>query len=43
MGIGIELNVILAYAFGLILLYLVGWLLVVPIKIVGKTERRGTR
>jgi len=36
MGIGIELNVILAYAFGLILLYLVGWLLVVPIKIVGK-------
>jgi len=32
MGLGIELNVILAFAFGLILLYLLGWLLIIPVK-----------
>lgn len=31
---GVELSVILAYAVGLILLYLVGWFLVIPIKII---------
>jgi len=31
---GLELSVILAYAVGLILLYLVGWILVIPIKII---------
>ena len=34
MGIGIELNIILAYAFGLILLYILGYILLVPIKLV---------
>ncbi|WP_132246135.1 pro-sigmaK processing inhibitor BofA family protein [Marinisporobacter balticus] len=29
---GIELNIILAYAFGLILLYIVGYILLIPIK-----------
>mgnify|MGYP003016425377 CR=1 FL=1 len=29
-------SVILAYAFGLVLLYLIGMLLVIPIKIIGK-------
>ncbi|WP_202709457.1 pro-sigmaK processing inhibitor BofA family protein [Sporosalibacterium faouarense] len=33
---GIELSVILAYVFGLILLYFIGWILIVPIKIIGK-------
>ena len=32
MGMGIELNIILAYAFGLILLYIMGYILLVPIK-----------
>ncbi len=32
MGVGVELNIILAYAFGLILLYIIGYLLLVPIK-----------
>ncbi|MTI48797.1 MAG: pro-sigmaK processing inhibitor BofA [Firmicutes bacterium] len=36
MGMGIELSVILAYVFGLILLYFIGWILIVPIKIIGK-------
>lgn len=31
---GLELTVILAYAIGLILLYLIGWFLVIPIKII---------
>ena len=31
---GLELSVILAYAVGLILLYLIGWILVIPIKII---------
>lgn len=32
----IEYNAILAYVFGLILLYLIGWFLLAPLKIVGK-------
>lgn len=34
LAIGIPLNTILAFAGGLVLLYLVGWLLLVPLKIV---------
>jgi inhibitor of the pro-sigma K processing machinery len=34
MGISIDFSVILAYAFGLLLLYIVGWLLVMPIKFI---------
>ncbi|MBS3994327.1 MAG: pro-sigmaK processing inhibitor BofA family protein [Alkaliphilus sp.] len=41
MGIGIELNVILAYAFGLILLYIIGYLLLVPIKWIVKLVYNG--
>ena len=33
MGLDIPLDVILAYALGLVLLYLVGWLLLVPLKL----------
>ena len=33
---GIELNVVVAYVFGLIVLYLVGWILLVPLKFVFK-------
>ncbi|MBM7615563.1 pro-sigmaK processing inhibitor BofA family protein [Alkaliphilus hydrothermalis] len=33
---GLEINIILAYALGLILLYVVGWVLLVPLKLVGK-------
>ncbi len=33
---GFELSVILAYAFGLILLYIVGWILLVPLKMLVK-------
>ncbi len=32
MGLDIELGVILAYAAGLILLYFVGWILIIPLK-----------
>lgn len=32
MGLEIELGVILAYAAGLILLYFIGWILIIPIK-----------
>ena len=32
MGISIDFSVILAYAFGLLLLFIVGWLLVMPVK-----------
>ncbi|WHH57105.1 pro-sigmaK processing inhibitor BofA family protein [Petroclostridium sp. X23] len=32
----IEYNVVIAYVFGLILLYFVGWILLVPLKIVIK-------
>lgn len=31
---GFELSIILAYAFGLILLYIVGWVLLVPLKFI---------
>lgn len=31
---GFELSIILAYAFGLILLYVVGWILLIPIKLI---------
>lgn len=41
MGIGMEINIILAYAFGLILLYIVGYVLLVPIKIVIKLVYNG--
>lgn len=41
MGIGMEINIILAYAFGLILLYIVGYALLVPIKIVIKLVYNG--
>jgi inhibitor of the pro-sigma K processing machinery len=34
MGISLDLNVIMAYAFGLLLLYIVGWLLVMPLKFI---------
>lgn len=36
-----EINIILAYAFGLILLYIVGYVLLVPIKIVIKLVYNG--
>ncbi|MTI54271.1 MAG: pro-sigmaK processing inhibitor BofA [Geosporobacter ferrireducens] len=36
-----EINIILAYAFGLILLYIVGYILLVPIKIVIKLMYNG--
>jgi inhibitor of the pro-sigma K processing machinery len=36
MPLGIPWDVILAYALGLILLYVVGWLLLVPLKIILK-------
>lgn len=34
MGLDIPFDIIIAYAAGLILLYVVGWLLLVPLKIV---------
>ena len=34
MGISLDLNIVLAYAFGLLLLYIVGWLLVMPVKFI---------
>ncbi len=36
MGLGIEAEAVLAYVFGLILLYLAGWLLLAPFKVVLK-------
>jgi inhibitor of the pro-sigma K processing machinery len=33
LGLNIPLNIIIGYALGLILLYLVGWLLLVPLKL----------
>jgi inhibitor of the pro-sigma K processing machinery len=33
---GVEISIILAYAFGLILLYMLGWILLVPIKFLTK-------
>ena len=34
MGISIDFSVVLAYAFGLLLLYIIGWLLVMPVKFI---------
>ena len=34
MGISVDFSVLLAYAFGLLLLYIVGWLLVMPLKFI---------
>ena len=36
MGLNIPFNIIIAYAIGLIALYLIGWLLLVPLKIILK-------
>ncbi len=33
MGMGMEISIILAYALGLILLYIIGWVLLVPLKL----------
>ncbi len=33
MGLDIPLNIILFYALGLVLLYFIGWLLLVPLKL----------
>lgn len=33
MGLDIPFNIIIAYGIGLVLLYVVGWLLLVPLKI----------
>jgi inhibitor of the pro-sigma K processing machinery len=41
MGMGVELNIILAYAFGLILLYIVGYILLIPIKWIIKLMYNG--
>lgn len=38
---GIGINIILAYAAGLVLLYLLGWVLLVPIKIVWRLLYNG--
>lgn len=38
---GIGINIILAYAAGLLLLYLLGWVLLVPIKIVWRLLYNG--
>ncbi|GHU84099.1 hypothetical protein FACS189415_7700 [Bacteroidia bacterium] len=36
MGLNIQFDVVIAYAFGLVLLYIIGWLLLVPFKAVWK-------
>lgn len=36
MDFGIELSVIMAYIFGLVLLYFIGWILIIPIKLICK-------
>lgn len=38
---GVELNIILAYAFGLILLYIIGYILLIPIKWIVKFVYNG--
>lgn len=37
----IEFNVVIAYVFGLVLLYIVGWVLVVPLKVIIKLIYNG--
>lgn len=41
MGLNIEYDVLIAYVLGLLLLYIVGWLLLVPFKIVLKLLLNG--
>lgn len=41
MGVQLDLNVILAYAFGLLLLYIIGWLLAKPIKLIVRLVYNG--
>lgn len=41
MGLDIELGVIVAYAAGLILLYFVGWILIIPLKYLVKLMING--
>lgn len=41
MGLSIQYDVIIAYALGLLLLYIIGWLLLVPFKIVLKLLLNG--
>lgn len=36
MSFGMEISIILAYAFGLVLLYVIGYIMLVPIKIILK-------
>ncbi|WP_129721660.1 pro-sigmaK processing inhibitor BofA family protein [Xylanivirga thermophila] len=36
MGLNIPVNVIVAYGLGLLLLYVIGWLLLVPFKVIWK-------
>lgn len=41
MGFGMEISIILAYAFGLVILYVVGYLLLFPLKILLKLLLNG--
>jgi len=41
MGLGLSFEVILFFALGLVLLYLLGWLLVAPLKVVLKLILNG--
>lgn len=41
MGLNIPFNIIMAYAIGLIALYLIGWLLLVPLKVILKFIANG--
>jgi inhibitor of the pro-sigma K processing machinery len=36
MGIGTEINIIAAYAFGLIILFVIGWLILIPLRYILK-------
>ncbi len=40
-GFGTEISIIMAYAFGLVLLYVIGYILLVPIKIILKLIMNG--
>lgn len=41
MNIGMELGVIIAYAVGLIALYIIGWVLIIPMRHIGKMLVKG--
>lgn len=41
MGFGMEISIILAYAFGLVILYVIGYILLVPLKIILKLLLNG--